>query len=58
MSESVKKDGVPPKGATRPDEKAKSKKKTPAVEDQPSDSEDIERAVYDGMQDLRVKKTQ
>ena len=53
MSES-KKDDPPGKGA--PDGKKTSKKKTPAVEDQPSDSEDIERAVYDGMQDLRVKK--
>jgi len=55
MSEKEGRD--PGKDATRPEkgrEQATNKKETPP--DQPSDSEDIERAVYDGMQDLRVKK--
>ena len=31
-------------------------KQRPRAKNQREDSEDIERAVYDGMQDLRVKK--
>ena len=31
-------------------------RKRPQTEPQKDDSDDIERAVYDGMQDLRVKK--
>ncbi len=56
MSESEKKKGVPP-GSAKDDGKATNKKPTPPVADQRSDSDDIERAVFDGMQDLRVKKT-
>ena len=37
--------------AKKPDEKPSQPAKDPK-----QDSEDIERAVYDGMQDLRVKK--
>jgi len=33
----------------------KSKKRPAAAKDRSEDSDDIERAVYDGMQDLRVK---
>ena len=36
--------------------KAMNKKPLPRVKDRQDDSEAIERAVYDGMQDLRVKK--
>jgi hypothetical protein len=36
--------------------KAKKEKPLRPAKDQKQESEDIERAVYDGMQDLRVKK--
>ena len=58
MSESGKGKGDPRKGATdsaKGQEKAKDKKQP--VKDQQSDSDDIERAVYDGMQDLREEKS-
>ena len=35
--------------------KAQVKKPSPPAKDRKQDSEDIERAVYDGMQDLRAK---
>jgi len=38
------------------DGKTAQKKKSPPAKVQEDDSEQIERAVYDGMQDLRVKK--
>ena len=38
-------------------EKATNKKPPPPVKEQQSDSDDIERAVYDGMQDLREEKS-
>ena len=34
----------------------KRRKSPPAAKDRKQDSADIERAVYDGMQDLRAKK--
>ena len=37
-------------------DKATNKKSLRPVMDQEHDSEDIERAVYDGMQDLRAEK--
>jgi riboflavin synthase len=37
--------------------KAASEKQLQPVKDQKRESEDIERAVYDGMQDLRAEKT-
>lgn len=37
-------------------DKAKQEKLPQPVKDQKSDSDDIERAVYDGMQDLRATK--
>lgn len=39
-----------------PQAKKPSEKPLPPAPDQKQESEDIERAVYDGMQDLRVKK--
>ena len=60
MSELEKKERDPRKGATssaKDPEKAVKKKQTPPVKDQQSDSDDIERAVYDGMQDLREEKS-
>jgi hypothetical protein len=38
-------------------DKTTARKKLPPAKEQAGDSEDIERAVYDGMQDLRVEKT-
>ena len=46
-------EGVP---ASKGRDKAMNKKKLQPVEDQKLEAEAIERAVYDGMQDLRVKK--
>ena len=60
MSELAKKERVPRKGAMRSSKgraKAMNEKQTLAVEDQQNDSEAIERAVYDGMQDLRAEKS-
>jgi hypothetical protein len=37
-------------------EKAMNKKRLPPAKDRSADSDDIERAVYDGMQDLRTPK--
>lgn len=37
-------------------DKAKQEKRPQPVKDRKNDSDDIERAVYDGMQDLRVSK--
>lgn len=48
MSKLAKKKRIP--------RKAGKQKKLQPVRDQTRESEDIERAVYDGMQDLRVKK--
>ena len=49
MSDTAKKQPKPPasKDGKKPDKSA---------EKQKEDSADVERAVYDGMQDLRVKK--
>ena len=49
MSGSAKKKAAPRK-------KAMKKKAPQPVKDLKADSEDIERAVYDGMQDLRAEK--
>ena len=60
MSVLAKKKRVPRKGAMPPSkgpEKAMNEKQSLAAEDQQNDSEAIERAVYDGMQDLRAKKS-
>jgi len=51
MSESAKKKPVP-----RKKDAATYEKGLQPVKDQKDDSDAIERAVYDGMQDLRVKK--
>jgi hypothetical protein len=51
---SAKQDGPASKGR----DKATNKKKLQPVKDQKLEAEAIERAVYDGMQDLRVKKFQ
>jgi hypothetical protein len=48
MRKSPEKTSVPHKAAGR--------KQTKPVPDRKQDSKDIERAVYDGMQDLRVRK--
>ena len=40
-----------------PEEKKSNEKPVQPVKDPKQDSEDIERAVYDGMQDLRVEKS-
>ena len=42
--------------APKGNNKSTDKKKLQPVKNQEDDSEAIERAVYDGMQDLRVKK--
>jgi hypothetical protein len=47
MSAPEKKKPVPPKATD---------KKLPAAKNKKEDSDDIERAVYDGMQDLRTEK--
>lgn len=39
-----------------PGRKEAQPKLLPSAKNQTGDSEDIERAVYDGMQDLRIKK--
>ena len=39
-----------------PGRKEAQPKLLPSAKNQTEDSEDIERAVYDGMQDLRIKK--
>jgi len=49
MSEPAKKKRVPPQPTNR--------KPPPPAKDKQEDSEDIERAVYDGMQDLRAAKS-
>jgi hypothetical protein len=51
MSEPAKKKRVKDGG------KAADKKKSPQRKDQKDDYEQIERAVYDGMQDLREEKS-
>ena len=56
----AKKERVPRKSAMRSSkghERAMNQKQTPAVEDRQDDSEAIERAVYDGMRDLREEKS-
>ena len=55
MSESAKKKNTPRKRAV-PAAKAPASRATTTDQKQ-SDSDDVERAVYDGMQDLRVKKS-
>ena len=60
MSESAKKKPVSRKRAVPASNghgKAMNEKQSPSAKEQLDDSEAIERAVYDGMQDLRVKKT-
>ncbi len=60
MSESQKKKRPPRKGdvpASKGQHKAMDKKQSRSAKDQEDDSEAIERAVYDGMQDLRATKS-
>lgn len=62
MSDAAKKKGIPGKvdvpAATGDDlRKAKKEKQLQPVKDQKQESEAIERAVYDGMLDLRAKKS-
>jgi len=59
MSKMAKKKTVPRKKSvpeSKGRDKATNKKKLQSVRDQQLEAEAIERAVYDGMQDLRVKK--
>lgn len=57
MSELAKKKRLPGKAhAPVSKDRNKDRKKSQPVTEQASDSDDIERAVYDGMQDLRVEK--
>ena len=53
MSESAKKKSTPRK-KDAPARSHESRRET--TNEKQSDSDDVERAVYDGMQDLRVKK--
>mgnify|MGYP007044121614 CR=1 FL=1 len=55
MSESAKKKRSPSAAKSRG--KATGKKKSQLANGRTLDSEEIERAVYDGMQDLRFKKS-
>ena len=54
MSESSKKKRVPQKKEVPASKDDQRGGKTP--NEKQSDSDDVERAVYDGMQDLRVKR--
>jgi hypothetical protein len=59
MSELAKKKTIPCKAdvpALKGRDNAMNKKQLQPVKNQEHDSEAIERAVYDGMQDLRAKK--
>jgi hypothetical protein len=59
MSESEKKRAVPGRQdvpASKSHDKAMNKKQPAKSQKEKDDSDAIERAVYDGMQDLRVKK--
>jgi hypothetical protein len=55
MNKSAKKKRIP--DASKGRGKKKNENPLQPVRDQGQDSEDIERAVYDGMQDLRVEKS-
>lgn len=58
MSGSGKKKQASRKGGTPPPaSRGKAAKPPPPAADRQSDAEAIERAVYDGMQDLRANKT-
>jgi hypothetical protein len=60
MRESAKKKRVPRKrepASSKGRQEAMNKKQSRPVKDQQNDSEAIERAVYDGMQDLRADKS-
>lgn len=58
MSGSGKKKQASRKGGTPPPaSRGKAAKPSPPAPDRQSDAEAIERAVYDGMQDLRANKT-
>jgi len=48
MNQPVRKKRIPPEPRN---------KKPPPAKDKQDDSDDIERAVYDGMQDLRTEKS-
>ena len=54
MNESTKKKPVPQKKDVPVSKDDQRRGKTP--NEKQSDSDDVERAVYDGMQDLRVKR--
>ena len=59
MSDTTQKKPVPGKGdvpAPKSRDKATAREESKPVKDQERDSEAIERAVYDGMQDLRSEK--
>ena len=59
MSETAKKKRAPGKSdvpASKGHDKSIAGKKSPPAKDRSGDSEAIERAVYDGLQDLRVKR--
>ena len=62
MNKSTRKKTTARKGTTPaskdPDTKVNNTQASPPVKNQNEDSEQIERAVYDGMQDLRTKKPQ
>ena len=53
MNQPANKKAAPP---SKDRKKAASKKRPEPAKNRSDDSDDIERAVYDGMQDLRVKK--
>ncbi len=55
MSEMAKKKPIPRKGDVPASKGRERRGKT--MNKKQSDSDDIERAVYDGMQDLRVKRS-
>jgi hypothetical protein len=56
MSESAKKKHVLRKGVPSAKGPRKATNQKRSSKDRQDDSEDIERAVYDGMQDLRTEK--
>jgi len=60
MGDLAKKKRVPRKGdmaSAKGRQQAMNEKQPPPMKDQRNDSEAIERAVYDGMQDLRADKS-
>ena len=55
MNEPDKKKRIPRKESVPVSKGNQGRGKT--ADEKPSDSDDVERAVYDGMQDLRVKRS-